>query len=113
MKIKGITLVWKSLCKKLEIEGITLFPFIILKEKRYKQRPILMNHERIHLMQQIEMLIIPFYVVYIGEYMKGRLKGLPHWEAYRNISFEKEAYACERDLYYLQHRPPFASWRYL
>lgn len=64
----------------------------------------LINHEKIHLRQQIEMLIIPFYVWYLIEYY---IKG------YYNVSFEKEAYTNEKNLTYLKKRRIFAFIRYL
>ena len=39
--------------------GITLWPFIVLN-KHEKGKEALLNHERIHLRQQIELLVIPF-----------------------------------------------------
>lgn len=90
------------------INGITLFPFIILRDKKLKTDKQIMNHERIHIRQQIEMLIIPFYVVYITEYVIGLLKFRNKANAYLNISFEKEAYANDKDLNYLKSRKLWA-----
>lgn len=42
--------------------GITIFPFIFIG-KQYKNRPNLINHERIHFQQQIG--IIGFTIFYI------------------------------------------------
>jgi hypothetical protein len=39
--------------------AMALFPFILLN-RRKKITDVLINHERIHLMQQLEMLVIPF-----------------------------------------------------
>ena len=67
----------------------------------------LMNHERIHTAQQREMLFVGFYVVYLVEWLvRLSMRG----NAYRNISFEREAYANQRNLNYLQHRRHYA-WR--
>ena len=68
----------------------------------------LMNHERIHSAQQREMLFVFFYIVYLGEWIvRLPMRG----NAYRNISFEREAYDNQRDLDYLKHRRLFA-WRH-
>jgi hypothetical protein len=68
----------------------------------------LMNHERIHTAQQREMLFVFFYLAYLVEWLvRLPLRG----NAYRNISFEREAYANQRNLNYLRSRRPFA-WRY-
>ncbi len=86
-------------------KGIALWPFVILKHKALSRDPVFMNHERIHLAQQLEMLVLPFYLWYTLEFLlrwcqkKNRLLG------YRNISFEREAYAHEADLNYCRKRP--------
>ena len=68
----------------------------------------LMNHERIHTAQQREMLFVFFYLAYTLEW----LARLPmRGNAYRNISFEREAYANQRNLDYLDSRRPYA-WRH-
>lgn len=66
------------------------------------------NYESIHTAQMKELLYIPFYLLYFGEwiirlFMKGN--------AYRNISFEKEAYSNEKDLTYLNRRKHYAMWK--
>ena len=72
--------------------GLTIFPFMFLKHKVLRDNSILINHERIHLRQQIELLVIPFFVVYTVEFL-CRLIQYKKWTlAYRNISFEREAY---------------------
>jgi uncharacterized radical SAM superfamily protein len=86
------------------VESITLFPFIIVGNTAGKR---LINHERIHLIQQLECLIVPFYILYIGHYFINRLK-YKHDEAYRNVIFEKEAYKNMYKLDYLKNRGLFA-----
>ena len=84
--------------------GITLYPFIVLRHKELKSNPILVNHEKIHLQQQLELLILPFFVWYLVEFII-RLVQYKQWHlAYRNISFEREAYRHETDLNYLKYR---------
>ncbi len=84
--------------------GITLFPFIVLRQSRMKDDPVLINHEKIHLRQQLELLVIPFFIWYAIEFIIGLLKYRSWRLAYSNISFEREAYAKERDLKYLEQR---------
>ena len=48
--------------------GVTLWPFIVLKEDSLKEDHALVNHERIHLRQQLELFIIPFYIWYLLEW---------------------------------------------
>lgn len=70
---------------------------------------ITLNHERIHSAQIKELLYIFFYVWYIIEW----LVRLPKGNAYRNISFEKEAYVNELDMNYLKNRKRFAFLKHL
>ncbi|MDE5840178.1 MAG: hypothetical protein K2H49_04590, partial [Muribaculaceae bacterium] len=59
------------------------------------------NHERIHNAQMRDLLFIPFYIVYVLEWLV-RLVQFGSWhKAYMNISFEREAYANGHDLNYL------------
>tara|TARA_B110000259_G_scaffold186215_1_gene236909 strand:+ start:2229 stop:2603 length:375 start_codon:yes stop_codon:yes gene_type:complete len=98
----------------MNIGGITLWPFIVLREyyqgtTNYwrSKRERIINHESIHIKQQEELLIIPFYVLYILEwFIKLFFYGK---KAYYNISFEREAYNNERDLEYLNNRKKY-NW---
>ena len=93
--------------------GITMFPFIFLNDERLKQDKRLINHEAIHLKQQLELLIIPFYIFYGTEFLIRLLKHRNWQKAYRNISFEREAYANEAQLDYLKQRTFWAFLKYL
>ncbi|GAA0749089.1 hypothetical protein [Gaetbulibacter jejuensis] len=93
--------------------GVTIFPFVFLKYKALKEDVVLLNHERIHLQQQIELLIIPFFVIYGFEFLI-RLLQYKRWSlAYRNISFEREAYFQEAQLDYLKYRRLYSFLKYL
>jgi len=93
-------------------EGLTLWPVIILKHDNLKEDVVLINHERIHLKQQLELLILPFYVLYFLEWLVGIIKYNNMHLAYRNISFEREAYQNEENLNYLKKRSLFSFFRY-
>lgn len=80
--------------------AITIWPFVF--HKLEKISPRVLNHENIHGKQQKELLIIPFYIIYI---LEAILKG------YKNISFEKEAHGNDENLTYLDTRKWFAMWR--
>ncbi|MBK7360303.1 MAG: hypothetical protein IPI45_00505 [Saprospiraceae bacterium] len=88
--------------------AITLWPFIFLREQRYAKDPILINHEKIHLKQQLETLIVFFYLIYGYEYLRNRFRGMDSRRAYFLIRFEQEAYQFEKDLLYLSKRKMFA-----
>lgn len=105
-----IIIVWQRLLKNTKISGITLFPFILLRKKSDKGNHILINHEKIHIRQQLELLIIPFYIWYLSEYYLKYLQYRNAEKAYRNISFEREAYANEKNPDYLKHRK---FWHFL
>lgn len=89
--------------KNLPAAGMAVFPFILLKYESYKNDAELLNHEKIHLRQQLELLVFPFYILYLINYIFNRFKYKGHDEAYREIVFEKEAYDHERDLNYLKN----------
>jgi hypothetical protein len=93
----------------LKVSGMALFPFILLKDKAAVNDALLINHERIHLRQQAELLVIPFYVLYLLNYLFNLLIYRSHYNAYLNIAFEREAYAHEADLGYLARRKWY-SW---
>ena len=93
--------------------GITIFPFVFLKYGSSKKDNVLVNHEKIHLKQQLEILILPFFIWYLIEFII-RLLQYKKWHlAYQNISFEREAYKNEKDLDYLKSRSFFSFIRYL
>tara|TARA_Y100000815_G_scaffold274886_2_gene310504 strand:- start:3467 stop:3703 length:237 start_codon:yes stop_codon:yes gene_type:complete len=73
----------------------------------------LINHEKIHLKQQQELLVIPFYIWYGVEYVIRLVQFTTHDRAYRNISFEKEAYTHEMDFTYLKKRKYWSFLKYL
>lgn len=93
-----------------KINGIALWPFIIVRSKAPGR--VILNHERIHLRQQVEMLVIFFYIWYIVEWVIHYLRLGNWWAAYYAISFEKEAYANETDLNYLKKRKFWAFFHY-
>lgn len=94
----------------LHVSGMALYPFVLMKRADMKLDKVLVNHERIHLAQQLELLIIPFYLLYLGNYLVNRAKRQDHHTAYMNIIFEQEAYKHEVNLNYLEKRK-FWAWR--
>jgi len=101
---------------------MAVWPFIFIK----KVIPVhKMNHERIHLRQQIEVflayllacsllaLFIPhwiwFLVPFVGYYWVYSV--MFFFKGYRNNPMEKEAYDNEKDMFYLRKRKHFAWLR--
>jgi len=107
MKFKGIVLNVSSLW----VEGMAFFPFIFLKTKAPAR--LLINHERIHLRQQIEMGLVVFYIWYFVEYLIRLVQYKKHYLAYLHISFEREAYRNQNDFEYLQGRKFWAFLKYV
>lgn len=107
MKFRGFVLTVSFLW----VDGMALFPFILSRRK--SPGKIFLNHERIHLMQQLEMGILLFYIWYFAEYVIQLTAGKNHIEAYHNISFEREAYRNESNTDYLTHRKFWSFLKYI
>ena len=83
-------------------KAMCLWPFIFVR-KDCSFNEVDLNHENIHGRQQLELFLVFFYLIYLIEWI---------FKGYRNISFEKEAYANEKDLNYLEwRRKPYAMWK--
>lgn len=93
--------------------GLSLWPFIILKHDKLKNDKDLINHEKIHLRQQKELLIIPFYIFYVLEWALRSLFYFDTYKAYQNLSFEREAYKNEKIPDYLEKRKPYNFMKYI
>ncbi len=93
--------------------GLTLYPFIFLKQKELKEDEQLINHEKIHLKQQLELLIVFFYLFYGLEWFVKCMKYKNGYIAYKNLSFEREAYKNEANLNYIKKRKYWAFLHYL
>lgn len=80
------------------VEGMVAYPFVLFASKNPSAE--LENHEGIHVQQIERDGVLRFYTMYLLEYLKFRKAGLNHDQAYRSISYEKEAYEFHRDLRY-------------
>lgn len=74
----------------LKVEAIVLFPLVLFAAKEPEET--LINHELIHVKQIKRDGFFYFYFRYIKEYLQHRLMKKSHYEAYRLISYEREAY---------------------
>lgn len=77
--------------------AISIFPFVF-----YNGQPLTNNeiqHETIHLWQQIALLIIPFYMLYLTFWLIGLARYRNFDMAYRSIPFERSAYMLESKSY--------------
>ena len=85
---------------------INLFGILFCRRQLNK---IDINHEIIHTKQMQELLYIFFYLWYVIEYLVKLIIYRNTKLAYRNISFEREAYQNQYNLDYLNNRKHY-SW---
>jgi hypothetical protein len=97
----------------LRVSGMAIFPFILVSNTAAVNDQTLIYHEKIHLRQQAELLIIPFYILYLLNYLINLTVCRKHKQAYLNIAFEREAYQNEANSTYLKNRKWFSWYRYL
>lgn len=79
--------------RRIKINAIVLYPFVLYCDAHPSEE--LMKHERVHLKQIKRDGVFYFYLRYLWEYFSARKRGLSHDMAYRNISYEKEAFAID------------------
>lgn len=92
--------------------AINLFGVLFVRgQKQLSERVI--RHEQIHTAQMKEMLYVFFYLWYGIEYIIVRFFHRTQKGAYRDVSFEEEAYTHEADAGYLSAREPYAWVKYL
>ena len=99
--------------------AINLFGVIFVRKdlpEEYLSDPLwldtIVRHERIHTRQMVELLVIPFYLLYIAASLREGPVFRDTESAYRSISFEQEAYAHQDDPEYIQQRRLYAFFNY-
>jgi hypothetical protein len=111
--MKGI-IIYNKLIPFKGYVAMTVFPFIFVRREYKPIGKRTINHESIHLRQQMELLVIPFFIWYRTEYLFRAIRYWSFKKAYKNISFEKEAFTNDKDDRYLEGtRKPFAFLHYL
>lgn len=127
---------------RLSFSGITLGPVAFTNQPVDRLSDRFMNHERIHMHQQLEFFLAAFtasllvmlvaghvsvanlilstvlsvasyFIVYALNWLVNRVRGLSGADAYFKILFEQEAYDNAEDKDYLSYRRPFAWTDYL
>lgn len=88
--------------------AINLFGILFVRGDK-ELSEVTLNHESIHSAQWKELWYIGFLLWYVIEW----LIRLPKGNAYRNISFEREAYDNDENLSYLKNRKRFNFLNYL
>ena len=112
--------------KFLPVKGflaINLFGVLFVRDESSKKKPLstkTLTHESIHTAQMKDFCpFLPigglvFYIVYVLEWIVRLFQfGVKRYAAYRQISFEKEAYTNENSQTYLKQRKRFAWVNYL
>lgn len=92
--------------------AIAIYPFIFIRREELRHDEALIRHEKIHHRQQVELLLVFFYLWYGLNYLYNLLIYRNHFKAYREIIFEREAYAMDNDAGYLDRRKLFAFVSY-
>lgn len=94
--------------------AINLFGIVFVRKDLWSKRSeeaknVTLNHEAIHTAQMKELLFVFFYLFYFFEWFFRLF--ISGGDAYKNISFEKEAYGHEKEENYLRERKHYAQWR--
>jgi hypothetical protein len=106
-------LAWKSKLVGFRVAGYAFFPWIFVNRecpttpvgKRIWNKTV--NHESIHWYQYVELLYVGFLLLYGLNYIINRFTYKGHYEAYRNVVFEREAYA---NAYTADYLPNIRKW---
>lgn len=102
--------------------AINLFGVVFIRKEIRPQHDIslrnwdiMLNHELIHTAQMKELLYLPFYLLYGIEWLIRLAMYMNVKEAYRNISFEREAYDKQANFGYIidDERKPYAFIKYI
>ena len=93
--------------------AINLFGIVVARKKCLPLSNRILNHEAIHSKQIKELLYVGFYLWYIAEWLIRLLYIRNLREAYKTISFEKEAFANQANGSYLDERRRFSFLKYI
>jgi hypothetical protein len=93
---------------------LCIWPFLFISFGEPPHVPAeVLNHERIHARQQLEMGWVFFFVWYGLEFLVRWVQYRDRLKTYRALSHEKEAYQHEGVQGYLKVRKPYAWRKYL
>lgn len=67
------------------------FGRLIVVRRRAAGSARLLRHELVHVRQWRRLGVVGFLRRYLGAYLRWRVRGYPHWGAYRRIPLEVEA----------------------
>jgi len=93
---------------------LCIWPILFVKpEETMPMEQKTLQHEQIHVRQQLEMLWVFFFIWYGFEFLVRLVQYHNRYAAYSALSHEKEAHLHEADEGYLKIRKPFAWVKYL
>lgn len=91
--------------------GVTL-PFVALVDRDVFDIETVINHHKIALRQQLELLVVFYYIILAFEYLRNRyVFKMEPLDAYANTSLARECFLFEGEKYYLRKRKLFNQWR--
>ena len=102
--------------------AINIFGVVFVRKEILPQHNIsiydwdkMLNHELIHTAQMKELLYVPFYLLYGIEWLIRLAMYRNAKKAYRNISFEREAYDNQDNFGYIidEYRKSYSFIKYL
>lgn len=106
-------IIWNDHIPLKGFKAINLFGVIFVRRGKI-MRDADLRHELIHTCQMREMLYVGFYLWYVAEWLvRLVLCRFDAHKAYRTISFEQEAYDCQRIELYERYRNAYAWTKYL
>lgn len=88
-------------------------PWAIYAAPKANVSEVDINHEEIHAAQQKELLFLVFILWYGIEWFIRLIQFRNSYMAYRNTSFEREAYENQNDLDYIKSRSWFKFIQFL
>lgn len=92
--------------------AVNVFGIIFVRSEAYPLSATDLHHEQIHTRQMQELAFVPFYMLYLVEWIFRSIRHRSFIQGYYNISFEREAYGNQNNIHYLQHRPHWGFLKY-
>lgn len=93
--------------------AITLYPFIFVRPDTRHNRELI-RHETIHIRQQLELLIVGAWLLFVVEYLYARfIKKMDARQSYYFTASEQEAHRNAMNENYLSMRKPYTIFKYL
>lgn len=102
--LTGMKIIYNDIIPFKGYKAINLFGIVFARKSARPLSDKNKNHEAIHTAQMRELLYVPFYIVYLLDWVFHGFK-------YRRIAFEQEAYAHEDNPEYLEIRKHYAQWK--